>query len=88
MLNSKQSQHGVSPAAESKELARFVSEFEEKILRPVREKRAASDEVMAMQSVASGVSFALSSEERSQTFQLHVSPCQHPSLTRDQGSGH
>lgn len=39
----------------SPQLVKFVADFESKILRPVREKRAANDEILAIQSVASGV---------------------------------
>lgn len=45
--------------AVSEQLASFSSDFESKILRPVREKRAAGDEILAIQPVAPGVrSFA------------------------------
>lgn len=40
----------------SEQLALFASDFESKILRPVREKREAGDEVLAIQPVALGVS--------------------------------
>lgn len=40
----------------SEQLALFAADFESKILRPVREKRAAGDEVLAIQPVALGVS--------------------------------
>lgn len=39
----------------SEQLAQFAADFEAKILRPVREKRAAGDEVLAIQPVALGV---------------------------------
>lgn len=38
------------------ELVNFAADFETKILQPVREKRAASDEILAIQGVALGVS--------------------------------
>ncbi|CAM9209213.1 unnamed protein product [Ectocarpus sp. 4 AP-2014] len=41
--------------AVSEQLASFSSDFESKILRPVREKRAAGDEILAIQPVAPGV---------------------------------
>lgn len=41
--------------AVSEQLASFSSDFESKILRPVREKRAAGDEILAIQPVALGV---------------------------------
>lgn len=40
----------------SEQLASFAADFESKILRPVREKRALGDEVLAIQPVALGVS--------------------------------
>ena len=40
----------------SEQLALFAADFESKILRPLREKRAAGDEVLAIQPVALGVS--------------------------------
>lgn len=40
----------------STELGKFACDFEKEILLPLREKRAASDEVLAIQPVASGVS--------------------------------
>lgn len=43
----------------SEQLASFVTDFESKILRPVREKRAAGDEILAIQPVALGVSTAV-----------------------------
>lgn len=43
----------------SEQLASFATDFESKILRPVREKRAAGDEVLAIQPVALGVSTAV-----------------------------
>eukprot|EP00903_Cladosiphon_okamuranus_P012352 g11581.t1 len=53
-----QVKHEVRGAAEdpvSEQLGKFATEFEAKILRPVREKRAAGDEVLAIQPVALGV---------------------------------
>ncbi|CAM9135050.1 unnamed protein product [Scytosiphon promiscuus] len=44
---------GVRPA--SGQLATFAADFESNILRPVREKRAAGDEILAIQPVALGV---------------------------------
>lgn len=40
----------------SGQLATFAADFEANILRPVREKRAAGDEILAIQPVALGVS--------------------------------
>lgn len=37
------------------ELAKFVADFESKILQPIREKRAVSDEILAIRPVALGV---------------------------------
>ncbi|CAN0183838.1 unnamed protein product, partial [Pylaiella littoralis] len=42
----------------SEQLASFATDFESKILRPVREKRAAGDEILAIQPVSLGVSTA------------------------------
>lgn len=41
--------------AVSPQLGKFVADFESKILRPVREKRAANDEILTIQRVALGV---------------------------------
>ncbi len=43
------------PAPASERLASFAADFESKILRPVREKRAAGDEILRIQPVALGV---------------------------------
>lgn len=43
----------------SEQLASFATDFESKILRPVREKRAAGDEILAIQPVSLGVSTAV-----------------------------
>lgn len=40
----------------SSELAKFAADFEAKILQPLREKRAVSDEILAIQPVPLGVS--------------------------------
>ena len=44
----------------STELAKFATDFEAKILQPVRDRRAANDEVLAIKSVPLGVSRAQS----------------------------
>lgn len=48
----------------STELVNFAADFEIKILQPVREKRAAGDEVLAIQEVALGVSTEREGEDR------------------------
>lgn len=50
---------GSSRHSMSEQLASFTTDFESKILRPVREKRAAGDEILAIQPVALGVSTAM-----------------------------
>lgn len=54
-MESRRAKHA-SPVGVSSELTQFAQDFENKILRPVREKRAATDEILGMYPVALGVS--------------------------------